>query len=176
MTKPAPSKHTRSKSHSEIVQPLSDLERLVRHASSRRRNQTPFPVPQQDTNIIIDPFRSGPIPLESEDIPQRFHELISKGVDFQSTFLVHSLESYKLPKEHSDSPISKQDLDFNLPGFKPTNFISPVTYSAPSTSHQPEDLFSLYSNPLFEHNQGEEEVQKFLIRTPLRTRSYSIPF
>ena len=166
----APLKHTGSHSDSEIVLPLSYPEILVRQASSRRRHQTHFSTPQQETTTDPDPFRYVPIPLESEDIPLRLHELVSKGVDFQSTLLVHSLESYKLPKAHFESPISEQDLDLNLPGFKPIDFISPVTCSAPSTSHQPEDPFSLYSNPLFEHKQGEEEVQKLVIRTPLRSR------
>ena len=96
---------------------------------------------------------------------------------FQLAFLAHSLESYKSPKEHSETPILEYDLDLNLLGFKPTDFISPVTYSAPSTSHQLEYLYSLYSNPLFEPREGEEEVQKLVIRTPLRSQRRSlIPF
>ena len=84
----------------------------------------------------------------------RVEELVSKGVDFQSALLVHFLESYKLPEAPSEYPVSEHDLDLNLPGFKPTDFISPVTYSAPSTSAQPGDFLSLYPNPLFEHKEG----------------------
>ena len=104
----APPKHTRSRSDSKIVEPLSNPERLVRRASSRRRHQTPSSsIPQEDINIILDPFRFGPIPLESEEVPDRVCDLISKGVDFQSALLVHSLESYKIPQEPSESPISE---------------------------------------------------------------------
>ena len=57
--------------------------RLVRRDVSRRRHQTPFSsIPHEDINIIPDPFKSRPIPLESKELPNRVRDLGSKGVDF----------------------------------------------------------------------------------------------
>ena len=138
----AHSKHTRSHSNSEIVSPLSDLERLVREASLRRRLEasTSSYVPLQPEDIsAYDPFRSIPSPLDLAELTPRVLELLSKGVDLQSALLVHSLESYKIPEILSDSPKSEEELDIHLPELKPTDFISPTHYTLPSTSAQPKE-------------------------------------
>ena len=106
----APSIHTISHSGFEIVLPLSDLERLVRQASLRRRleaHSSSSVPPQLEDTSVPDPFRSGPIPLSSEDLSPKVHELISKGVDFWSALLVRLLESYQVPEAPSEFPISK---------------------------------------------------------------------
>ena len=155
----APSRHTRSHSDSEIVSPLYNSERLVREASLRRRLEasSSFSVPLQPEDISAsDPFRYVPYPLDLDDLSPRVLELLSKGVDMQSSLLIHSLESYQIPELPSKSSKSEEELDVHLPKLKPTDFISPTIYTFPSTSSQLEGNFSVYLNPLFEN---KEEVE-----------------
>jgi len=165
----APSKHTKSHSDSQIISPLSDPKRLVREASFRRRLEasSSYFVPLQPKDISSsDPFRSIPYPLYLDDLTPRVLELLSKAFHLQSTLLVYSLESYKIPEIFLDSPKSEEELDVHLTKLKPTNFISPTHYTFPSTSTQSEEFFFVYSNPLFENKEEvETEVQKLVMKT-----------
>lgn len=96
-------------------------------------------------------------------------ELLSKGIDLQSTLLGHYFEPYKIPEIFSNSPKLEEELDVHLSELKPIDFSSSTHYTFPSTFAQPREIFFVYSNPLFENKEEVEiEVQKLVIKIPFK--------
>lgn len=132
----------------------------------------------------FDPYSSIPSNPDYSHLSLRVAKFLDKGVDFKLAFLIHSFESHPEPSLPPGSPKIESDLGVNLPKYKPTDFISPTTYSFPptfeqpqaSTFEQPEETFSVYSNPLFETNEGSyPQVQKLDLKTPLKSFRRSPP-
>lgn len=186
-TKLAPFKHTRSHSESDTISPLSYPKRLVRKANSRRRHQPSSSTStlQSEYKLKFDPYSNIPSKLDYTHLSPRVVELLDRGVDFKSSFLIYSLESHQDPPLPPGSPKSDSDLGVHLPEYKPTDFISPTTYSFHSTSEQPESstskqlegTFAIYSNPLFETEEDiHSQVHKLVIKTPLKSFRTSPPY
>jgi len=117
-------------------------------------------------------------------IPPRVSELLDRGVDLDSAFLNHSFEKHLEPLLPPGSPKTESDLGVHLPEYKPTDFISPTTYSFPSTSEQleastseqPKETISIYTNPPFETKEGiHSQVPKLVLKTPLKLFRRSPP-
>jgi len=116
-TKLAPFKHTRSHSKYDTVSPSSDPERLVRKASSRRRHQPSSSTSalQSEDILQFDPYINIPSNPDYTHLSPRFVELLDRGVDFKSGFLIHSLEYHPEPPLQPRSPKSESDLGVHLP-------------------------------------------------------------
>jgi len=69
-------------------------------------------------------------------------KLFDRGVDFKSTFLIHSLKSHLEPPLPPGSPKFEFNLGVHLPKYTPIDFISSSTYSFYYTSEQPESSTS----------------------------------
>lgn len=112
-----PFKHTRSRSASEIVNPLPDPERLIRGDSSRIKHKTSSSSSNLHPEDIsfVDPFSFVPSNPDWTKLPPRIFELHSRGVDFPSTFLIQSPESYQVPSNPIKSPSFEEELGLHLP-------------------------------------------------------------
>ena len=141
----APFKHTKSRSEANLVDPLSNPEKMLRKSSSKGGHQ-----PSSYSSSVLhyeyltsfDPYNNIPSNPDYSHLSSRVAELLDRGVDFKSEFLIHSFESHLEPSLPPGSPKTESDLGVNLSEYKPTNFISPTTYSFPSTYEQPEDSTS----------------------------------
>ena len=134
-------------------------------ASSKRGHQPSSSsslVLQSEDLASLDPYSNIPSNPNHSHLSTRVVELLNRGADFKSAFLIHSFESHPKPSLPPRSPKTESDLGVNLPEYKPTDFISPTTYSFPpisgqpeaSTSEHPEGTIFVYSNPLFETKEG----------------------
>jgi len=186
-SKLVPFKHTRSHSKADLVDPLSEPKKILRKASSKRGHQ-----PYSSSSSVLhskylasfDPYSNIPPNPNHFHSSPRVVEPLEKGVYFKSAFLIHSFESHPKPSLQPRLPKTESDLGVNLPEYKPTDFISPTTYSFPptfgqpqaSTYEQPEQTFSVYSNPLFETKEAiHPQVQKLVLKTPLKSFRRSPP-
>ena len=134
------SRHAKSYSYPHTHSPLSYPDRLVRISSLRRRleastsTSTSF---QPEIVLETDPFIPVSIPPDLSYLPPKVLDILSKGVDMQSSLLFQQIESYHIPKTGSEYPKSEADLKVELRQLKPTDFISSVIYTFPSTSKKP---------------------------------------
>ena len=144
---------------------MSNPKRILRKASSKRGHQ-----PSSSSSSILQseelesfyPYSNIAADPNYSHLSPRVAELLDKGVDFKSAYLIHSLESHAIPTLPSGSPKNDYVLGVNLPKYKPTHFISLTTYHFPSIFDQPEassskqseETISIYSNPLFETKEG----------------------
>ena len=113
-----PFKHTRSHLEVNIVSPLSDPERLLRKASSKRGHHpssSSSSVLQSEELESFDPYSNIPSDLDYSHLSPRVVELLDKGVDSKSAYLIHSLESHPIPTLPLGSPKTESDLGVNLP-------------------------------------------------------------
>ena len=151
----------------------------MRKSSSKRRHQpssSSSSALQSEELVLFDPFGNILSDPDLTQIHPRVSELLDRGVDLDSTFLIHSFETYQEPPLTLGSPKLESDLGVHLPEYKPTDFICPTTYSFPATSEQPEATFSIYLNPLFETKEDiQSQVQKLVIKTPLKSYRRSPP-
>lgn len=142
-------RHTKSHFDPQPFTPLSNLERLVWIGSLRRRLEasTSTSLPLES---VSQPEQSESIPIPSNlyDLPPKFLELLSKGVDIQSSLLVHQLESFKILVSLSVSSHIEAKLELKLPELKPIDFISSVIHTYPSTLDRPKEELKIYTNPL----------------------------
>lgn len=135
----------------KIFSPLPDLERLVRITSIGCRLETSLvayayllsEVPSQ-----FDPSQSTPISSELSYLPPKVLELLSKGVDLQTTLLFRQLEAFELPYSHSEIFDIEEDPKLSLSVFKTLDFKSCFVHTYPSTSTKSEEDASIYTNPL----------------------------
>jgi len=114
---------------------LSDPKRILRKSISKRGHQpssSSSSVLQSEELESFDPYNNNPSNPNDSHLSPRVAELLDKGVDFKSTYLINSLESHPIPTLPPGSPKTKFDLGVNLPEYKPTDFISPTTYHFPS--------------------------------------------
>lgn len=137
----------------------------MREASYKMRHQpssSSSSALQSEYLVSFDSFTNIPSNPDWTHITPRVSKLLDRGVDLDSSFLIHSFEMNQEPPLPLGSPKTKFDLGVHLLEYKPTNLIFPTTYSFPptseqpeaSTSEQPEEILSVYSNPLFETKEG----------------------
>ena len=116
-------KHTRSHSEPDTVSPLSDPEKLVRRANSKRKLQpySSSSLTLQSADILpFDPFFNIPSNRDWTKLSPRVSELLDRGVDLKLAFLIHSLEKCQEPPLPIGSPKFESDLGVHLPEYKPT--------------------------------------------------------
>ncbi len=125
----APFKDTRSHSESNTISPLSNPEKLARRANSKRKLQpSSYSSALQSKDILsFDPYSNIPSNLDWTQLSPSVSELLDRGFDFKSAFLIHSLETCQEPPLLIGSPKSESDLGVHLHEYKPTDFISPTT-------------------------------------------------
>ena len=84
----------------------------MRKASSRRRHQPSSSTSalQCEDKLQFDPYINIPSNLEYTHLSPRVPELLGRGVDFKSTFLIHSIETC----QESPLPIGLPKFNSNL--------------------------------------------------------------
>jgi len=88
----------------------------VRKASSRRRHQPSSSTSALQSKYILpfDPYSKIPSNLDWTHLSPRVAELLDKGVDFKSDFLIHSLESHLESLLPLGSPKSESNFGVHL--------------------------------------------------------------